>query len=101
MGEEIRDAVFLKLGALNLFESARKVKTVNPDIRVKLIAMGHQGVRDAEFSDFQPVRPAFEVFDFPDHCVGGTLLQLGLNEKFEIPVAAIAREDGSMRWWPK
>lgn len=92
--EQIRDAIFTKLGASNVFDDAKRVQT-SATIREKLVDAGRQtgfGLRS--------VRPFFDVFDFPDHCDGATLIQLRLRENFEIPVAAIAKEDGTVRWWP-
>jgi len=43
-----------------------------------------------------------DAFHFPDYCDGAKLGPDGmdLRGKFEIPVVALAREDGSIVWWP-
>jgi len=93
-----------KLHAQDVLQKACRVPT-NDSICDKIVHVCKQERRRASSSticSFTALKPVFDAFNFPDFCAGAELGQDGLNLHgiFEIPVAALVREEGSVLWWP-
>lgn len=96
LSDDVITDIFQKLKIQDALTKARRIGT-NAKTCDKIVEVSRAG-----HIALLVLRPVFDAFCFPDFCAGATLGPDGLNLRgiFEIPIAALVREDGSVLWWP-
>jgi len=102
LSDEVVDKdIFKKFKFEDMVEDAKTRVKTDHMLSDKLVMLAKMLGKNSRITTISPI---FDTFTFPDYCFGATLGPgrngLDLRRKFQIPVVALVRKDGTVVWWP-